>query len=430
MSFAEDLAMTKARTTAAILVLLSGCGNSGGPAIFPLSGGTAGSSVPTGGSQTCGSQAAMTGPNVLDVIVDPGPPGLNSPYINGLFATATICDPGTSNCQTIDHLLVDTGSVGVRVIESLLTLSLPNVTNASGQNLAECAPFVDSSAWGPLKTADVRIGSNTAAGLTIQLVGENTYPLPTSCAGTGPASIDVQTLGANGFLGVGVFLQDCGTGCALSARSPANPGAYYACSTPTGGCAVASVPTSLQVSHPVAAFPADNNGVIIQLPCVSASGAPSVPGQLIFGIGTQSNNGLGSAAVFTLDAYGDASTTFPIGGTAYTSFIDSGSNGIFFLDSATSKLPQCTDAGNTQWYCPSSTTNLSATLAGATGGTARVNFSVGNAARVPVSASAFYMAGPMPGYFDWGLPFFFGRAVYTAIENQSTPAGVGPYVAF
>jgi hypothetical protein len=43
----------------------------------------------------------------------------------------------------------------------------------------------------------------------------------------------------------------------------------------------------------------------------------------------------------------------------------------------------------------------------------------------------------MPGFpsqsvpgFDWGLPFFFGRTVYTAIEGQSTPAGVGPYFAF
>jgi hypothetical protein len=35
----------------------------------------------------------------------------------------------------------------------------------------------------------------------------------------------------------------------------------------------------------------------------------------------------------------------------------------------------------------------------------------------------------VPG-FDWGLPFFFGRTIYTAIENQSTPAGAGPYVAF
>jgi hypothetical protein len=42
------------------------------------------------------------------------------------------------------------------------------------------------------------------------------------------------------------------------------------------------------------------------------------------------------------------------------------------------------------------------------------------------------LAGPSigPTNFDWGLPFFFGRSVYTAIEGRSTSAGFGPYVAF
>jgi hypothetical protein len=34
------------------------------------------------------------------------------------------------------------------------------------------------------------------------------------------------------------------------------------------------------------------------------------------------------------------------------------------------------------------------------------------------------------GGFDFGLPFFFGRSVFTAIEGASTPGGTGPYVAF
>jgi hypothetical protein len=32
--------------------------------------------------------------------------------------------------------------------------------------------------------------------------------------------------------------------------------------------------------------------------------------------------------------------------------------------------------------------------------------------------------------FLWGLPFFYGRTVFTAIEKQDTPGGQGPYVAF
>jgi hypothetical protein len=36
----------------------------------------------------------------------------------------------------------------------------------------------------------------------------------------------------------------------------------------------------------------------------------------------------------------------------------------------------------------------------------------------------------MPGYFGWGLSFFFGRSVFTAITNASTPGGPGPYFAY
>jgi hypothetical protein len=35
----------------------------------------------------------------------------------------------------------------------------------------------------------------------------------------------------------------------------------------------------------------------------------------------------------------------------------------------------------------------------------------------------------VPG-FDWGLPFYFGRAIFTAIEGKPTAGGPGPYFAF
>jgi len=52
------------------------------------------------------------------------------------------------------------------------------------------------------------------------------------------------------------------------------------------------------VQNPVTLFATDNNGVIIELPAVSGV-ETSVTGSLIFGIGTQSNNALGSATVYT-----------------------------------------------------------------------------------------------------------------------------------
>jgi hypothetical protein len=172
---------------------------------------------------------------------------------------------------------------------------------------------------------------------------------------------------------------------------------------------------------------------------VPEEGLFSVPGLLLFGIGTQANNGLGSAKVLPLDRDGFVSTTFPAGGkSSYTSFLDSGSNGLFFLDAGTTKLRQC--AGNTKdFYCPSTTTNLSATISAVDGTTASIDFRVANASKLDACSFALDdLAGPMPGFpldtsipgFDWGLPFFFGRTVYTAIENQNTPVGVGPYFAF
>lgn len=405
-------------SAAAVLALLCQCG--GGSSALPISpGGTGG--------------AVVTEPNMLALSVDPGPQNVG--YTNGLFASATLCVPGTSMCQTFDHLLVDTGSVGVRVLESELALALPAVTNADGQPLAECTPFVDGTAWGPVRVADVALGGESAANLPIQLIGETTYAMPASC--TGSAITDFQTLAANGILGVGVYPQDCGAACAQPAQARSNPGLYYAC-TSAQACTVTSAPLVQQVSHPVVAFPVNNNGTIIQLPSIPASGVPSVPGLLTFGIGTQANNGLGTATVLALEGLGYVSTTFPVGGATYTSFLDSGSNGLFFLDAATSGLKQCT-GGLSSFYCPTATTSLSATLSSGNGASATIEFSVINASKLSNSAFAFSnLAGPMPGFpedtslpgFDWGLPFFFGRAVYTAIEGQATPAGPGPYFAF
>ena len=58
-----------------------------------------------------------------------------------------------------------------------------------------------------------------------------------------------------------------------------------------------------------------------------ASAAP-----LVFGIATQTNNGLGSAFVLATDGSSNFITTY-MGKTLNGSFIDSGSNGLFFPDS-------------------------------------------------------------------------------------------------
>jgi hypothetical protein len=86
---------------------------------------------------------------------------------------------------------------------------------------------------------------------------------------------------------------------------------------------------------------------------------------------------------------------------------------------------------NSDFYCPPTVQALSATNRGANGATSAVSFNVGNVDSLDPRFSAFSeVSGPNPGGFDWGLGFFFGRTVYTAIEGASTPGGQGPYFAY
>ncbi|HEV2290079.1 MAG TPA: DUF3443 domain-containing protein [Candidatus Acidoferrales bacterium] len=368
--------------------------------------------------------------NVLAISVNTGPTAaMGSPYINGAFTSVTVCVPGsTTQCQTIDGILVDTGSPGLRLLSSELTVALPQQTDSSNNPVVECAPFASGVIWGPVQTADMTVTGEKASSLPIQVIGTNSFPnIPAACSNQGTPVEDLQQLGANGILGIGPYQQDCGAACATSGAT--NPGVYYTC--PATGCVVAAEPLASQVTNPVVMFPKDNNGTIIELPALSGSAA-SVNGQLIFGIGTQSNNGLGSATIYTMDpASGNFSTVF--NGQTYTNeaFLDSGSNAMYFLDSTTTTIPTCTDY--TFWYCPGGTLNFSATNMGANGNSGIINFSVGNADSLvanPGDGAANGLAGPFPSTFDWGLPFFYGRNVYTAIDGMSTPGGTGPYWAY
>jgi len=360
--------------------------------------------------------------NFQSIVVNSGPA---NNYFNGAFTTVTICVPGQSTCQTIDGVLVDTGSTGLRVLASTVTLSLPQQTDAAGSPIAECAQFLDGFTWGPVQTADIRLGGEQASAVPIQMIGASGFTnIPAACSSTGVPENTLDALGAKGILGVGLFRQDCGGGCTATGSS--NPGLYYSC--PASGCQSTVQALTRQLQNPVWLFPTDNNGVVIQLPSVPTGGAATVTGMMAFGIGTQSDNALGAAKVLTVDPNGNFTTVY--GGVAYgSSFIDAGSNGLFFLDSKTTGLPVCST--NSDFYCPTSVQTQSATNRGVNGTTSAVTFPVGNVETLNGRFNAFSeVAGPSPGNFDWGLSFFFGRTIYTAIEGQSTSGGTGPYFAY
>jgi hypothetical protein len=382
----------------------------------------------SGGSSTSTNSTPVNNTQTIEVNLGPA-----NNYVNGLFTDVTICVPGSSNCQTLDNVLVDTGSVGLRILSSQVTLSLPAISDSNGNGLQECLAFADGSyVWGPVQAADIQMAGEKAASVPLQIINApNTgFAVPSQCVSGGGANEGTVTaLAANGILGVGNFQQDCGGAC--TAASSQVPALYYLC--PNSVCQSTSVPLANQLQNPVWLFPQDNNGVLISLPSIPADGAQTVSGSLIFGIGTQSNNGLSAAQVYTTDAYGDFQTTY--NNIAYgQSYIDSGSNAFYFLDARTLGIPDCSD--NAGFYCPASTINYTATNTGLNGTTAQVSFRIANADALfnanNASNAAFNdLGGDNAGSFDWGLPFFFGRNVFVGIEGQTGPNGVvGPYWAY
>lgn len=385
-------------------VLLAACGGGGG-------GGAS-------GTQSVASPARVI--NSVPVTVDNGPAAgngsLNIPYVS-----VTICRPGTSICQTIDHVMVDTASFGLRLMAPLnATLGLPVLKTNLGREVGECGQFASGVTWGGIQQADVKLGGEVAAAQSIQVIGAAPGTIatpPAECTDIGTNIDTVAKLGANGILGIGMLRHDCGSACANSAIAAT----YYYCSS--AGCSAAPMPLASQVGNPVAAFSHDNNGVILALPTVASAGSASLSGTLVFGIGTQANNSLGNETRFAADASANFVTVYN-GARMTGSFIDSGSNGLIFNDTG---IARCTR--NTDFYCPATELLLNATNesydAATTGG---VTFRIDNIDNLAGYVTAASVGAPHGNLnlnggnaFDWGLPFFFGRRVFVGFEG--TPEG-------
>ena len=410
---------------AVFALLLAACGGGGGSASPSASTASTSTQTATTTSTTTAPATQALAANVAAVTVDSGVTDVpNMPFVS-----VTVCAPGSTQCQTIDHVLVDTGSWGLRVFASQLpaSVALPQEQDAVANPLAECMQFFDGYTWGSVRIADVQIGGEKAASLPIQVIDPNYSAVPSDCSSVGASRNTPTALAANGVLGIGVFKHDCGYNCVQQAV----PATYYGCKgTPCTSLAVAEV---LQVANPIPYFTTDNNGSVLMLPAVASSGATSLAGQLVFGIGTETNNGLGSAQVIGVNPNNGTFSTVQNGTTYTNSIMDSGSTGLFF---ETAGLPVCASPNNA-YYCPASTEQLSAVIEGVNGINSAVSFDVGNATALTQASSGDavmpLLAGPAfvtSTIFDWGLPFFYGRSVYAAVEQQSTPGGAGPYIAY
>jgi hypothetical protein len=440
-----------------IVLWLSACGGGGDSTVTTISGGGINS---LGQSPAVSTRAVQTDNNLLVSVMD-GPRGgfQLAPNANILYATVTVCSPTDPTlCVSVDNVQVDTGSVGLRVLASKVkSLNLPPLEIATAPSVRtwECFPFVIGGLWGANATAVVGLGRQWTDPLAVQLIEDDpnaALQAPADCIAAADNQIlsSAGALGSNGILGIGSTNLDCGQTC-LDGSYALNHTfvQYYGCpqgATSTAACSTtASVAANLQVSNPV--FKLQNsayaNGVVLVMPGVTEPGAVSATGELIFGVDTTAASSTQSSNIVptnttrvllgvdpnNMDAYLNITTQLTRGTYTQTytsSYLDTGTNGLFFTDTSPSPIPLC---GGSTWYCPVSTLTLSAVLSdgGSTASNAvPLQFQVGNAeALFSTSNSAFGSAsGTAPTgstAFAWGMPFFYGRRVYMSIWDITGP---------
>jgi len=404
--------------------------------------------VPTTGNPDPTDTSGL--PNTLRVVVEDGPHGFQfSANANILYATVTVCKPNTTPavCQEIDHVQVDTGSVGLRVLASKVrSLNLDPVLLSGTDPTWECYPFVIGGLWGQTAMANVTLGPQTTTSpIPIQMIEDDPNAAIQATSGCQTATDNhilssAAALGSNGILGIGATDIDCGYSC-IAGDYTGTYVQYYNCNAATTPiCSAApAMGANYLTRNPVDALPTPyNNGVVLKMPAVTNPGAATATGVLILGVGTVANNMvpgnaqrvyLGTDYTNHPDSYLRATTRFN-GVDFLDSYLDTGTNGLFFTDSS---ITRCTA---NVWYCPASVLNVSATISDGDNPTLNpvgVNFQIGNAeALFSTNNTAFSgAAGPTPPptssapattakTFAWGMPFFYGRKVYLTVSRLNT----------
>jgi hypothetical protein len=364
---------------------------------------------------------SATGEHVAQVSVNGQRCGANS-YVNEPCVAIKLCLPGTNFCQIIDNILLDTGSYGLRVFKSTLSLNFPNLTNSANRPYGTCALFGSGASWGSMARADIVLGNVFSSGIKannipFQIIDANFAQSATLC-NDGEVDESPATAGFNGILGVGFFAQDCGPGCANNV----NNGLYFSC---TGNsCTDTAMPLSGQTTNPVPFLSTHNNGYVIALPPVSPSGATSVEGVWILGIETATNNQPypGINTITTSSNYGYSQAIYQTR-TTY-GLLDTGTNGYAFFDST---LPTCN-----RFYCV--TGSFTVSMLGYNNLAIQVPFNLVNLNSLSNSKNVFnniaFQLEAEDNIFILGLPFFLGKVIFFGVEGGASTLGNSYYWAW
>jgi hypothetical protein len=382
-------------------LLLSSCGGGGG------GGGSGSASTPF----TDDSNAYLD--NVIPVNVTLGLSDEGVFFPNQSFVSVVVCEVNTSNCVTIDKVLVDTGSFGLRLFDSAISSLRLNSSIYQGNGVYQCAVFASGYTSGRVALVDLKLGALKATDLPIQIIDSQPKTVPRNCTQSGVKALTrPNQLGSNGVLGVGPLAYD---------GEPLKVYYYFL----SGGQAVniSSLPNQWRLPQPVSKMNRHNNGLILTYPLADSMGALGLTGQMIFGLNTASNNSTSGATFFTTSNAGRIKVAFD--GQSYDGMIDSGANHNVFTKRS---FPTC---GASDFFCPPTPQSVNVSVSSYSGIPSKlVSIQVADYTTYGGSAVQPGLAGYAADNYEFilGLPFMYGRQTYIAIQGQTTGAVPQPAI--
>ena len=368
-----------------------------------------------------------------------GPAGATG-AINHAYVTVKVCAPGSqTQCASIDHVLLDTGSSGLRLVRSVLAaggVTLSAETDAQGRAIEECVSFGGGQTWGPVALADVTLAGETAAKLPVQVMDDTGAGAPPPADLRGQWHADQRRFR---------LLAPTGCSVSVSSRRIAETVRVNANHAAAALLRLHRRRGMHRREHRARRSGHEPGGDVCRRQqrhhravcrtCKTPMAMLSVQGELIFGIATQTDNALPATGLTVLgaDAHGDFTATYNGGTTVLPALIDSGTDAYSFDDPSHRRVPPT--GVFVGYYCPTvapQSVFAVNTGVGMNNASNTVDFAIADPTTFVANAAAFIDLGGGGGStrFTWGMPFFYGRKVYIGIDQRVAGAYTGPYYAY
>lgn len=351
--------------------------------------------------------------------------GLNGDGINTMYVSIILCtnNAGT-NCQTIDNIILDTGSFGLKINKSALAesfvLQMPRVITSDDKMVYACNTFGSGYVFAEEHYGVLKLDNTMTDDVIVQVIENSpTAEIPDSCIAKGPFD-NFESFGANGILGVNPAISLNNSSILLYKKNV--NGIYEALSLDDES----RVP--ILNNNPLPNLSNNNNGFVISIPPVTQNTNTNVSGTMILGVNTSSMNQVTDKTNLVVASEADLSSvcnsacfysqiTNPE--STIPAVFDSGTNGWVFMND---DLRQCSYG-----FCPDTPFTWVSTVYSydfAANESYQVTGVITKDENNPSGETVSFSVMPGWGYYNrsnetlYGSPFFFGKNVYVIFPSN------------